>query len=173
MIANRSPFTVTGAISGNFGFAIAHGAKMPVMPEGLQPPTPSKRRAMQNQRERDTFPELALRRALHRRGFRYKVDATLPLPGVRRRCDLMFSGPRVAVFLDSCFWHVCPEHATWPKSNSEWWHDKLTRNVERDRQTDALLRGAGWQSVRVWEHEDPEEGADRVAATLRDRSPKI
>lgn len=133
----------------------------------LEPPTESKRRAMRAQRERDTEPEIALRRALHKRGLRYRVDAPLPLPGVRRKCDVLFAGPRVAVFVDSCFWHVCPEHATWPKANGEWWEAKLTKNRERDRDTDRRLRAAGWKVVRVWEHEDPERAADKVERLIR------
>lgn len=125
---------------------------------------------MQNQRERDTAPELALRSALHRRGLRYRVDAPLPLSGVRRRCDVMFARAKVAVFVDSCFWHVCPEHASWPKANATWWRKKLLRNAARDRETDELLRATGWESVRVWEHAAPKEAADRIEAIVRSRT---
>jgi DNA mismatch endonuclease (patch repair protein) len=124
---------------------------------------------MQAQRVRDTEPELALRRLLHRRGLRYLVDAKLPIPGARRRCDLMFRGPRVAVFVDSCFWHVCPKHATWPKANAQWWEAKLLRNQERDRDTDRRLREAGYRVVRVWEHEDPDRAAAKIERLVRSR----
>ena len=114
---------------------------------------------------RDTTPELALRRELHRRGLRYRVDAA-PLPGLRLRADVLFTRRRVAVFLDGCFWHRCPDHGTAPRHNADWWRAKLDRNVERDRQTDAALTEAGWSVVRVWEHEDPVLAADRVAKEL-------
>ncbi len=124
---------------------------------------------MQAQRERDTAPELHVRRAVHRLGLRYRVDAPLPLPGARRRCDLLFSGPQVAVFVDSCFWHACPEHGTWPKANADWWQEKLLRNRERDRDTDARLRSEGWKVIRVWEHEDHERAALRIERVVRVR----
>nr|WP_281964768.1 very short patch repair endonuclease [Serinicoccus marinus] len=106
---------------------------------------------MSRQRRRDTDPEMALRRALHARGLRFRVDA--PLPGMpRRRPDLIFTRRRVAVFVDGCFWHGCPEHATSPTNNAEWWAAKLATNVARDRDTDARLAEQGWRSVRIWEH---------------------
>ncbi|NGP07805.1 very short patch repair endonuclease [Rhodococcus sp. 14C212] len=120
---------------------------------------------MSRQRRRDTVPEVALRRELHRRGVRYFVDRA-PLPGIRRRADLVFPRRRVAVYVDGCFWHRCPQHATDPKNNAEWWAAKLAGNVARDRDTDAALAAAGWTAVRIWEHEDPVEAADRVQAAL-------
>lgn len=121
---------------------------------------------MRAQRRRDTAPEVALRRELHRRGARFFVDRA-PLRGLRRRADLVFPRKRVAVYVDGCFWHSCPQHATSPKNNAQWWADKLAANVVRDRDTDARLAVAGWQVVRIWEHEDPAEAADRVQAALR------
>ncbi|MGN0039706.1 MULTISPECIES: very short patch repair endonuclease [unclassified Rhodococcus (in: high G+C Gram-positive bacteria)] len=120
---------------------------------------------MSRQRRRDTAPEVALRRELHRRGLRFYVDRA-PLPGVRRRADLVFPRRRVAVYVDGCFWHRCPLHATDPKNNAEWWADKLAGNVERDRDTDSRLAAAGWTVIRVWEHEDPITAATRVAEAL-------
>lgn len=121
---------------------------------------------MRAQRRRDTAPEVALRRELHRRGARFFVDRA-PLRGLRRRADLVFPRRRVAVYVDGCFWHSCPQHATSPKNNAQWWADKLAANVVRDRDTDTRLADAGWTVVRVWEHEDPTEAADRVQAALR------
>lgn len=115
---------------------------------------------------RDTRPELALRRELHRRGFRYRIDAA-PLAGVRRRADLVFPGVKVAVFVDGCFWHGCPAHLVWPKANADWWRNKITGNVARDRDTDRRLVEQGWRVVRVWEHEDPRAAASEVAGALR------
>jgi DNA mismatch endonuclease, patch repair protein len=117
---------------------------------------------------RDTLPERAIRSELHRRGFRFRVDRA-PLPGLRSRADIVFGPARVAVYVDGCFWHSCPEHGTRPKANSDWWERKLARNSERDRETDRTLREHGWEVVRIWEHEDPVEAVDRVERTVRDR----
>jgi DNA mismatch endonuclease (patch repair protein) len=121
---------------------------------------------MSRQRSRDTTPERVLRSLLHRRGLRYRLHRR-PVPGLRRQADLVFAGPRVAVFVDGCFWHSCPDHATSPKSNGAWWAAKLAGNVERDRDTDRRLAEAGWTVVRVWEHEDPARAAERVAAAVK------
>ena len=127
------------------------------------------RARLSRQQRRDTRPELALRRLLHSRGLRYRVDRP-PLPGMRRRADLVFSGTRVAVFVDGCFWHRCPVHGTSPKNNADWWRDKLDRNVLRDRETDAALEAAGWTVLRFWEHDSADEAAGRVAQEVRSRS---
>ncbi len=124
------------------------------------------RRRMQRQARRDTKPELALRRELWRRGLRYRVDVA-PISGLRRRADMVFTRARVAVYVDGCYWHSCPEHATVPKANREWWTAKLEANVARDRDTDVRLQSAGWQVVRVWEHEGIAAAADRVEPTVR------
>lgn len=121
---------------------------------------------MAKQRTKDTEAELLVRRLLHARGLRYRVDA--PIPGLpRRRADLSFAASRVCVFVDGCFWHRCPEHKTAPRKNADWWAAKLGRNVERDQETDAHLANLGWRVVRIWEHEDPERAADRVEAAVR------
>ncbi len=120
---------------------------------------------MRRQARRDTKPEVALRRELHRRGRRFFVDRP-PVTGLRRRADLVFPRRRVAVYVDGCFWHCCPAHATRPRNNAEWWAAKLAANVARDRDTDDRLTAAGWTVVRVWEHEDPVAAADRVQAAL-------
>ena len=88
---------------------------------------------------------------------------------MRREADLVFPSVRVAVFVDGCFWHGCPEHATWPKANSEWWRTKIERNQARDRDTDHRLRQTGWIPVRVWEHENSKRAASRVASVVRRR----
>jgi DNA mismatch endonuclease (patch repair protein) len=136
-------------------------------------PAPSSavvRRRMQQQQRRDTRPELELRRALHAAGLRYRVERPV-LPGMRRRADVVFGPAKVAVFVDGCFWHVCPQHATSPKANAHWWREKLDRNRERDRDTDRLLREQGWLPVRVWEHEEMDEAAVRIAEIVRERRP--
>ncbi len=120
---------------------------------------------MSRQARRDTAPEMELRRRLHAAGFRYRVDHQ-PLPGLRRRADIVFTRKKVAVFVDGCFWHRCPEHGTMPASNAEWWEAKLARNVERDAETDRLLAEEGWTVIRVWEHEDPKLAAERAMEVL-------
>jgi len=105
-------------------------------------------------RRRDTKPELALRRALHGRGYRYRKDLRLDLDGgARVRPDIVFTARRVAVFVDGCFWHCCPDHGSQPAANTWYWEPKLRRNVERDRVADAALARAGWTVLRLWEHE--------------------
>lgn len=125
---------------------------------------------MQSNKGRDTRPELALRRAVHALGLRYRVS-TRPLPQIRRTADLVFTRAKVAVFMDGCFWHGCPEHHTKSATNADYWADKLKRNRDRDAETDRLLCEAGWTVIRVWEHENPEEAARGVAAAVRDRTP--
>jgi DNA mismatch endonuclease, patch repair protein len=120
---------------------------------------------MQGNRKRDTRPELALRSELHRRGLRYRIDAK-PLVGLRCRADIVFRRQMVAVFVDGCFWHGCPEHGTSPRTNPSYWSAKIARNVERDRRNDAELSAAGWAVVRVWEHEDPANAADKITQIL-------
>lgn len=132
---------------------------------------PSTSARMSRIRHRDTACEMAVRRELHRRGRRYFVQRAV-LPG-RRRADLVFPRAKVAVYVDGCFWHSCPEHATKPKTNAAWWRDKLARNVERDRKTDRDLGDAGWAVVRIWEHEDPSAAADRIESLLRKRTPSL
>ncbi len=122
---------------------------------------------MQHQGRRDTAPELALRREVWRRGLRYRVDVA-PIRG-RRRADLVFTRAKVAVYVDGCFWHRCPVHATTPKANRAWWVAKLDANAARDRATDRDLDAAGWTVVRVWEHEQPAAAASRVLAAARAR----
>jgi DNA mismatch endonuclease (patch repair protein) len=123
---------------------------------------------MARQRTRDTQPELLLRRELHRKGLRYRVDAAIPgMP--RRRADLLFTRVKVAVFVDGCFWHGCPEHKTAPANNGEWWAAKLAGNIERDRGTDVHLRSIGWTVLRVWEHEDMTHAATDIEWIVRSR----
>jgi DNA mismatch endonuclease (patch repair protein) len=107
---------------------------------------------MRGNRRTDTKPELALRTALHAMGYRYRKDMRLDLPLRRVRPDIAFTSRRVAVFVDGCFWHACPEHGSKPKNNEWYWSPKLAKNVERDRAADQALAQAGWTVVRLWEH---------------------
>lgn len=123
---------------------------------------------MSKQKSRNTGIEMALRKLLHAAGFRYRVHRR-PVKGVRREADLVFGPARVAVFVDGCFWHGCPEHATWPKNNAEFWREKIETNRRRDADTDARLLDSGWLALRIWEHESAETAADRVMDTVRER----
>jgi DNA mismatch endonuclease (patch repair protein) len=114
-------------------------------------------------RRRDTGPELALRSILHATGLRYRVDFPIIVDGVRIRPDIVFRARRLAVFVDGCFWHSCPEHATQPRSNSAYWKPKLASTVQRDHRQTLLLRKAGWTVLRIWEHE---LAADAAAAVI-------
>lgn len=120
---------------------------------------------MRGNRKRDTRPELALRSELHRHGLRYRVDAR-PVPNLPCRADIVFRPQKVAIFVDGCFWHDCPEHGTTPKKNSSYWSAKIARNAERDRRNDIELNAAGWTVIRVWEHEQSEDAARRIIGTL-------
>ncbi len=131
--------------------------------------TPRVRAVMIGNRSRDTRPEWAVRRAVHRRGLRYRVDAR-PVPAVRRRADLVFSSARVAVFVDGCFWHGCPQHYVASKTNAAWWGDKIERTRQRDLETDELLNSHGWAVVRVWAHEPSKSVAAIIEATVLARS---
>lgn len=123
---------------------------------------------MSRQKRRDTAPEMKLRSELHRSGLRFRVG--LVVPGrPRRTIDVAFTRQKLAVFVDGCFWHGCPEHATWPRDNADWWRQKLEGNKARDVETDALLRAAGWQVVRVWEHAVPQPAANEVIVALEQR----
>ena len=122
---------------------------------------------MRANRRTDTKPELALRHALHRLGYRYRKDYRLDLDGGRRvRPDIAFTARKVAVFVDGCFWHACPEHGSKPRANEWYWGPKLVRNVERDRINDAALILAGWTVVRLWEHVPLDEAVSTVITAL-------
>jgi DNA mismatch endonuclease, patch repair protein len=118
--------------------------------------------------QRDNKLERRLRSELHRRGLRFRLHRQV-LAGSRRTVDITFPGPRVAVFVDGCFWHGCPEHGTWPKANGEWWRSKILTNASRDRDTNERLRSAGWQVVRIWEHVSVDVAADQVERAVRER----
>jgi len=120
---------------------------------------------MQQQRRHDTAIELALRSEIFRHGLRYFVHRR-PVASVRREADILFPGARVAVFVDSCWWHACHEHGTLPRSNRQWWKTKFDRTRQRDLDTNARLKAAGWEVIRVWEHENVVEAGRRVVTTV-------
>ena len=120
---------------------------------------------MQGNRSRDTAPELAVRRLVHATGLRYRVNAR-PLPALRRTADLMFTRSRVAVFIDGCFWHGCPDHHRLPSANADYWTAKVARNLARDAATDEALRTAGWTVLRFWAHQPPQEVAEAIRTAV-------
>lgn len=124
---------------------------------------------MSTQRSENTGPELALRRVLHRAGLRYRIHVQ-PLPSLRRKADVVFPKARVAVFVDGCFWHGCPDHGRRRHDVNSWyWPSKIERNRQRDADTDRRLDEAGWLVVRVWEHDDPAAVAERVKEAVLSR----
>ncbi|OON76962.1 very short patch repair endonuclease [Streptomyces tsukubensis] len=128
----------------------------------VKPSSPGVSARMSRQMSRDTTPEVAVRKLLHASGHRYRLNMRVrDMP--RRTIDITFPRARVAVFLDGCFWHGCPIHATHPKANAEWWHQKLDRNMARDAETTEHLTAVGWTVLRFWEHEVPVDVAERVA----------
>ncbi len=116
-------------------------------------------------RRRDTGPELAVRRELFARGYRYRVDFAPLQDQRRRRADIVFTRVKLAIFLDGCFWHSCPEHATSPKRNADYWLPKLEANRRRDDETNRLLGSAGWTVLRFWEHVPPAAIAEQIETT--------
>ncbi|WP_420371967.1 very short patch repair endonuclease [Mycolicibacterium smegmatis] len=128
----------------------------------------SVRARMSKQRRRDTQPEVRVRQILHARGIRFRVDAR-PESDLRCKADILWRSLRLAVFVDGCFWHGCPEHTTRPRANAEWWAQKLDANVTRDRRTDSALAARGWVVLRFWEHEDPTAVADVICSQLGER----
>jgi DNA mismatch endonuclease (patch repair protein) len=135
----------------------------------MDAPTPNRetiRKVMQGNRGRDTKPELAVRRLVHARGLRYRVNARVE-PDLRRTADLLFARRRIAVFVDGCYWHGCPEHFQPPKSNTEFWTSKIDRNRDRDAQTNDVLRRRGWTVLRFWTHEPATAVADVIETAVR------
>ncbi|MGN9890291.1 very short patch repair endonuclease [Micromonospora sp. L31] len=140
------------------------------MPLPPTPPPSSATKTMKANRSTGTKPELALRRALFAAGLRYRVNLKVKVPGRTVRPDVVFTRTRVAVFVDGCFWHGCPQHGRMPSDPSGYWHQKIARNQGRDSAVDQALRESGWRVVRLWEHTATEEAAKLVRAAIAERS---
>jgi DNA mismatch endonuclease (patch repair protein) len=131
--------------------------------------SPQRRRIMASNRRRDTTPEKRLRSILHHRGFRFRVDHPIRVPDRRPiRPDILFTRTRVAVFIDGCFWHGCPQHWKVPKSNSAYWSAKIEQNRQRDVATNRALAKAGWKVIRIWEHEQLPLAVSAVESALHE-----
>ena len=142
----------------------------------VQPSSPEASRRMAKVRQKGTEAEIALRRELYRRGLRYRIDFEV-LQKPRRVSDIAFPRLKIAIFVDGCFWHGCPKHASWPtKQNAEFWKQKIEANALRDTDTNERLRSIGWTVSRFWEHESPIKAADtivRLIATTRSKRYEI
>jgi DNA mismatch endonuclease (patch repair protein) len=128
--------------------------------------TPAVRSSMKGNKGRDTGPEMRLRTFLHQAGLRYRVSAR-PVATLRRTADVVFRSARIAVFVDGCYWHGCPEHYRPARINDEFWQAKIEGNCVRDAETDRLLVEAGWKVIRIWEHEDPAEASRQIISAVR------
>ncbi|WP_405820215.1 very short patch repair endonuclease [Streptomyces sp. NBC_00838] len=134
-------------------------------PEGSWASSAARRRNMQAIRSRDTKPERLIRSLVHAQGLRYRVAAR-PLPDLRRTADIVFRPVKVAVFIDGCYWHGCPDHYVAPRTNSGYWSGKVAGNIARDRDTDQQLFEASWTVLRFWEHESPDDCALKITETV-------
>lgn len=133
---------------------------------GVYVTSPGRSRNMRAIRRTDSKPEVQLRSALHARGFRYRKDFPIRIDGKLLRPDIAFTRRKIAVFVDGCFWHSCPEHGRIPQANEGYWSPKLRRNAERDREQTCLLESAGWQVLRIWEHVPTPDALAIVTAAL-------
>jgi DNA mismatch endonuclease (patch repair protein) len=124
---------------------------------------------MRANRGRDTGPERALRSALHASGLRFRVNTRIRAGDLWVRPDIVFTRQRVAVFVDGCFWHGCPQHASVPQANRAFWEQKLDRNQERDVEQTAALKSSDWAVVRLWEHQSVQEMVMLVRTELAGR----
>ena len=138
------------------------------IPPGSWASSPASRAVMSANKGQDTKPEKLLRSALHRRGLRYRVGAR-PIPDLRRTADVVFTKARVAVFVDGCYWHGCPEHYRPATKRADFWQEKIARNQARDAETTSVLEEHGWKVIRVWEHDDPLEAAEVVSRAVKKR----
>lgn len=125
---------------------------------------------MRGNPSRDTRPEKEIRSLLHRRGLRFRKDYRARAADIKVRIDIVFTKRRLAVFIDGCFWHQCPQHGTMPKSNIDYWRPKLAGNVRRDFAVTKALESEGWTVLRFWEHVPPDEVADAIARMVSSRS---
>jgi DNA mismatch endonuclease (patch repair protein) len=145
---------------------------IPGLADYPHPTSPAATARMKGNRRADTKPERALRAALHARGLRFRKDLLVRTAGgTRAKVDVVFTRARVAVFIDGCFWHGCPEHGSAPKGNSTYWAAKISGNRERDQRVTAALEAEGWTVVRLWEHEALDLATERVVEAVARATP--
>lgn len=130
--------------------------------------SPGTAKSMRSNRSRDTSLELRVRRALHSTALRYRVDLA-PIAGIRTRADIVFTKRRIAIYLDGCFWHGCPDHGSTPAANADYWIAKLKRNRTRDLDVTQRLQEEGWTVLRFWEHEPVDSIIKTITETLDDQ----
>jgi len=139
----------------------------PSHPDYPKPSSKATINVMKANKRANTKPEVAIRSDLHRKGFRFRKDFNIKIDGKNYRPDIVFTKQRIAIFIDGCFWHMCPLHGHIPKSNEHYWKPKLIRNVERDGQNDKKLRKAGWIVIRFWEHTPSDEVLRTLSKKIR------
>lgn len=137
----------------------------------VKPSSDEASRRLAKVRQQGTKAELELRHELYHMGLRYRVSYVV-LNKPRRVADIAFPGLKIAVFVDGCFWHGCPEHASWPKQNVDFWREKIETNRARDIDTNMRLQANGWQVIRVWEHESPITAAQRIRDVVTESKAK-
>lgn len=142
------------------------------MPRGSEVPDARKSAAMAEQKWRDTVLELGVRRQLHRRGLRYRLQQRIVPGAPRRTVDIVFPRAKLAVDCRACWWHGCQEHGALPARNRTWWASKLESNCARDADTEHRLTAAGWAVIIVWEHDDPAQVAEKIASYVARRIPR-
>lgn len=160
-IGNAVPVMLARAIAKSIKRHIAQTTKHHTPPASSD----AALRRMKAAKPRDTAPEKALRAILEEKGLKFSVDVS-PLKGLRRKVDILFETEQIAILIDGCFWHGCPIHGTWPKENAEFWREKIETNKRRDADTDRRLIEGGWKVIRVWEHEDPHDAAQKIISAL-------
>jgi DNA mismatch endonuclease (patch repair protein) len=162
-----SPMSRLGSAGGTGSPPAATNDGRLVVPPSPASSDPGIARSMRGNKRRDTSPEIRLRSALHRLGWRFRIDLPIEAGAGRRpRPDIVFTRARLAIFIDGCFWHSCPEHGRRPNSNWYYWGPKLERNVQRDLEDVRRLDAAGWSVLRVWEHFAVEDAVPLVEAAL-------
>ncbi|MEJ7784310.1 MAG: DNA mismatch endonuclease Vsr [Solirubrobacteraceae bacterium] len=176
LLAHVLASAIAEAVLGREVAAEVHPGPTPIQPAAALPAPPASdkatRKRMKGQPRRDTKPEIMLRKALTKHGLRYRIDHR-PLPDLDSKADVVFPRLKLAIFVHGCFWHGCPEHSRPTKSNSEWWADKIAANRARDIRATSHLEAAGWLVERVWEHEPPNDAADRIATIVVTRASEL